>query len=56
MNNDDTIQFSQRMQQLPPYLFGMINRMKMEKRRKGDEVDKKNAIEYLIPVIRLKRI
>jgi aspartate/methionine/tyrosine aminotransferase len=38
MKNDDTIQFSQRMEQLPPYLFGMINRMKMEKRRKGDDV------------------
>ena len=38
MKNDDTIQFSQRMEQLPPYLFGMINRMKMEKRRNGDDV------------------
>jgi aspartate/methionine/tyrosine aminotransferase len=26
------------MEQLPPYLFGMINRMKMERRRKGDDV------------------
>ena len=26
------------MDQLPPYLFGMINSMKMEKRRKGDDV------------------
>ncbi len=26
------------MDQLPPYLFGMINAMKMEKRRKGDDV------------------
>jgi len=26
------------MQQLPPYLFGMINRMKTEKRLKGDDV------------------
>ena len=38
MNKNDTIQFSQRMEQLPPYLFGMINRMKMEKRRNGDDV------------------
>ena len=38
MNIDDTIQFSQRMEQLPPYLFGMINRLKMEKRRNGDDV------------------
>jgi len=33
-----TIQFAQRMSQLPPYLFGMINQMKMEKRWKGDDV------------------
>ncbi|OQY53351.1 MAG: aminotransferase [Desulfobacteraceae bacterium 4572_89] len=26
------------MDQLPPYLFGMINKMKMDKRRKGDDV------------------
>ncbi len=26
------------MDQLPPYLFGMINKMKMEKRRNGDDV------------------
>ena len=26
------------MDQLPPYLFGMINSMKMEKRRKGHDV------------------
>ena len=32
------IQFAQRMSQLPPYLFGMINQMKMEKRWKGDDV------------------
>jgi alanine-synthesizing transaminase len=38
MTIDETIQFSQRMEQLPPYLFGMINRMKMEKRRNGDDV------------------
>jgi len=38
MMNDEIIRFSQRMEQLPPYLFGMINRMKMKKRRQGDDV------------------
>lgn len=38
MSTGETIQFSQRMEQLPPYLFGMINKMKMEKRRNGDDV------------------
>jgi alanine-synthesizing transaminase len=38
MMNDQIIRFSQRMEQLPPYLFGMINRMKTEKRRQGDDV------------------
>lgn len=33
-----TIQFARRMHQLPPYLFGMINQMKMEKRWNGDDV------------------
>ena len=33
-----TIQFARRMSQLPPYLFGMINQMKMEKRWNGDDV------------------
>ena len=33
-----TIQYAGRMAQLPPYLFGMINQMKMEKRWKGDDV------------------
>jgi len=32
------IRFASRMDQLPPYLFGMINKMKMEKRRNGDDV------------------
>ncbi|MGD9212078.1 MAG: aminotransferase class I/II-fold pyridoxal phosphate-dependent enzyme [Desulfobacteraceae bacterium] len=32
------IQFARRMSQLPPYLFGMINKMKMEKRWRGDDV------------------
>jgi len=38
MTNNEIIRFSQRMEQLPPYLFGMINRLKMEKRRQGDDV------------------
>ena len=33
-----TIRFARRMNQLPPYLFGMINKSKMEKRRRGDDV------------------
>ncbi len=33
-----SIQYAQRMSQLPPYLFGMINQMKMEKRWNGDDV------------------
>lgn len=32
------IKYAKRMEQLPPYLFGMINKMKMEKRWKGDDV------------------
>lgn len=32
------IEYARRMHQLPPYLFGMINQMKMEKRWKGDDV------------------
>jgi alanine-synthesizing transaminase len=32
------IQFARRMSQLPPYLFGMINQMKMEKRWQGEDV------------------
>lgn len=32
------IQFARRMSQLPPYLFGMINSMKMKKRWNGDDV------------------
>ena len=32
------IKFASRMEQLPPYLFGMINTMKMEKRHQGHDV------------------
>ena len=38
MEDQGIIRFASRMEQLPPYLFGMINKMKMEKRRKGDDV------------------
>ncbi len=38
MEKDFTIEYAERMNQLPPYLFGMINKMKMEKRRAGDDV------------------
>lgn len=36
--SESTIKFADRMNQLPPYLFGMINKMKMEKRWEGDDV------------------
>jgi len=36
--NNNLIRFASRMDQLPPYLFGMINSMKMEKRRRGYDV------------------
>jgi alanine-synthesizing transaminase len=35
---NNIVRLSNRMDQLPPYLFGMINKMKMDKRRKGDDV------------------
>ncbi len=35
---EETIRFSRRMEQLPPYLFGMVNKMKQEKRWQGDDV------------------
>ncbi len=38
MEDNQIIRFANRMDQLPPYLFGMINKMKMEKRRNGDDV------------------
>ncbi len=38
MTEQSNIQFARRMSQLPPYLFGMINQMKMEKRWNGDDV------------------
>ena len=38
MEKQVKIRFADRMNQLPPYLFGMINKMKMEKRWNGDDV------------------
>ncbi|MCP4022054.1 MAG: aminotransferase class I/II-fold pyridoxal phosphate-dependent enzyme, partial [Desulfobacteraceae bacterium] len=38
MEENNIVRFANRMSQLPPYLFGMINKMKMEKRRNGDDV------------------
>ncbi|SDP59052.1 aminotransferase class I/II-fold pyridoxal phosphate-dependent enzyme [Desulforhopalus singaporensis] len=38
MEEQFKIRFADRMNQLPPYLFGMINKMKMEKRWAGDDV------------------
>lgn len=38
MKEGSRIQLAHRMTQLPPYLFGMINKMKTEKRGKGDDV------------------
>jgi len=38
LDDNNIIRFASRMDQLPPYLFGMINKIKMEKRRKGDDV------------------
>ena len=38
MSNEPIIQLAQRMNQLPPYLFGMINQRKAEKRLQGDDV------------------
>ena len=61
MKEDNIIRFAGRMDQLPPYLFGMINQIKMEKRRRGDDVidlgmgnpvdpTPQNVIEKLIEV------
>jgi alanine-synthesizing transaminase len=38
MEQQFKVRYADRMNQLPPYLFGMINKMKMEKRWKGDDV------------------
>jgi len=38
MEEQFEIRYAERMNQLPPYLFGMINKMKMEKRWAGDDV------------------
>jgi len=38
MSTGNDIQFARRMEQLPPYLFGMINKIKIEKRLRGEDV------------------
>jgi len=38
MTTNSIVRFAPRMDQLPPYLFGMINKMRMEKRWRGDDV------------------
>jgi len=38
MEDQGPIKYADRMSQLPPYLFGMINKMKMEKRWQGNDV------------------
>ncbi len=38
MTDQEPIRFANRMNQLPPYLFGMINKLRMEKRWAGDDV------------------
>lgn len=38
VDSGNVLHFASRMSQLPPYLFGMINKMKMEKRWQGDDV------------------
>ena len=38
MKEETTVKLARRMNQLPPYLFGSINRMKTEKRRQGHDV------------------
>ncbi len=38
MNEGHPIRFADRMDQLPPYLFGMINKLRMQKRWQGDDV------------------
>ena len=38
MSEDSIVRFAQRMNQLPPYLFGMINKMRMTKRSEGHDV------------------
>lgn len=38
MGEDGVVKFASRMDELPPYLFGMINKIKMEKRSVGIDV------------------
>ena len=36
--SEDFVQFSQRMERLPPYLFGTINALKDSKRQSGIDI------------------
>ena len=38
MSEEFQVRFAERINQLPPYLFGMINKMKMERRWNGEDV------------------
>ena len=38
MEEDSRVTFAPRMAQLPPYLFGMINEIRMRKRLEGEDV------------------
>ena len=38
MSEGSVVQFAQRMSLLPPYLFGAINKLRMEKRAKGEDI------------------
>jgi len=38
MSEGSVVQFAQRMSLLPPYLFGAINKLRMEKRSKGEDI------------------
>ena len=56
LEDNDIIRFASRMDQLPPYLFGMINKMKMEKRRNGDDViGVVTNIEFFKEVVKLAK-
>ncbi|HXK60050.1 MAG TPA: aminotransferase class I/II-fold pyridoxal phosphate-dependent enzyme [Acidobacteriota bacterium] len=38
MSEGSVVQFAQRMSLLPPYLFGTINKLRMEKRAQGEDI------------------
>ena len=47
MNEKKTIRFASRMDQLPPYLFGMINSMKNEERLRQAVRQIKRALQEI---------